>query len=246
MVSQSTGNLFYNNPRVKKAINAPDGIVWRGCIPGSGRRRLQKEHAQRERKLYLQQDRPISMMPYIAELLDDAKIQVLIYNGDRDLSTCAQGSEMLLNSMEWSGASEWNKAPRSLWVVGDDPAGYSKRLKGLEFLVVYNSGHLVPYNQPVNALDLITRVLKNKDFGDHKLPSFDFGYTTATTTTTTTDVRVQKDAPYSEYSQYRLWLILPFVVFGSFITGFVASGRWQKRQYSRVPDTPPNASYSLH
>jgi hypothetical protein len=231
---------------VKEAINAPDGIVWRGCIPGSGRRRLQEEHDQRERRLYLQQDRPISMMPYIAELLDDAKIQVLIYNGDRDLSTCAQGSERLLNSMVWSGASEWTKAPRSLWVVGDDAAGYSKRHKGLEFVVVYNSGHLVPYNQPVNALDLITRVLKNENFADHKLPSFDFGYTAATTKTTD-DARVDTVAPYAkgEYRQYRLWLLLPIVAFGSFAIGFVTSSLWRKRHYSRVPDTP-NTLDSLH
>jgi hypothetical protein len=232
---------------VKEALNAPDDIIWRGCIPGSGRRRLQQEHDQRVRQLYLQQDRPISMMPYIAELLDDAKIQVLIYNGDRDLSTCAQGSEMLLNSMEWSGASEWTKAARSLWVVGDDAAGYSKRHKGLEFLVVYNSGHLVPYNQPVNALDLITRVLKKENFADYKLPSFDFGYT-AKTTNTTGDARVEKVlAPFAkgEYRQYRLWLLLPFVAFGSFAIGFFASGLRRKRQYSRVPDRP-NTSYSLH
>jgi hypothetical protein len=222
---------------VKEAINAPDGILWRGCIPGSGRRRLQQEYDQRERQLYLVQDRPISMMPYIAELLDDAKIQVLIYNGDRDLSTCAQGSEMLLNSMEWSGASEWIKAPRSLWVVGDDAAGYSKRHKGLEFVVVYNSGHLVPYNQPVNALDLITRVLKNENFGDHKLPSFDFGYDTAATTKTKDDAMVQKVVPFVK-GENRLWLLLPFIVFGSFATGFAASDQWRKRQYSRVPDTP--------
>jgi hypothetical protein len=231
---------------VKEALNAPDDILWRGCIPGSGRRRLQQEHDKRERQLYLAQDRPISMTPYIAELLDDAKIQVLIYNGDRDLSTCAQGSEMLLNSMEWSGASEWTKAQRSLWVVGDAAAGYSKRHKSLEFVVVYNSGHLVPYNQPVNALDLITRVLKNEHFGDHKLPSFDFGYTAATTKTTN-DARTQTIAQYAkeESRQYRLWLILPFfIVFaGSFATGFVASDQWRKLQYSRVPDTPITCSF---
>jgi hypothetical protein len=187
------------------------------------------------------------MMPYIAELLDDARIQVLIYNGDRDLSTCAQGSEMLLNSMEWSGANEWTKAPRSLWVVGDEVAGYSKRHKGLEFVVVYNSGHLVPYNQPVNALDLITRVLKNENFADYKLPSFDFGYTAATTKTTV-DARVEKALdPFAKggYRQYRLWLLLPFVALASFAIGFLASSLRRKHQYSRILDRP-NTTNSLH
>jgi carboxypeptidase C (cathepsin A) len=88
-----------------------------------------------------------------------------------------QGSEMALNSMNWSGAKQWTKAPRGLWVVEDQSAGYSKSHLGLEFVVVYNSGHLVPYNQPVHAFDLVTRFLQNKSFADHALPSFDFGYT---------------------------------------------------------------------
>jgi hypothetical protein len=59
--------------------------------------------ALRRHLLLLDDDRPISMAPYIANLLDDAGIQVLVYNGDRDMSTCVQGSEVFLNEMEWSG-----------------------------------------------------------------------------------------------------------------------------------------------
>jgi hypothetical protein len=39
------------------------------------------------------------VVPYIGGTFDDAKIQVLIYNGDSDLSTNA-GSEMALNRYE--------------------------------------------------------------------------------------------------------------------------------------------------
>eukprot|EP00978_Attheya_sp_CCMP212_P047793 scaffold430870_cov90-Attheya_sp.AAC.1 len=147
---------------------------WRVCIPGEGRRRRML-FTDSNNKLLLDDDRPITVVPYIAELLDsNAGIRVLAYNGDRDMSCCAQGSELALNGMEWSGSSDWNSvaSSRGLWTVGGQPAGYAKAVKGLEFVVVYNSGHLVPMNQPVHALDLIERFVRNQRFSDEELPTF--------------------------------------------------------------------------
>lgn len=92
------------------------------------------------------------------------------------MSTCSQGNEMLLDEMDWSGAKDWTNphvTKRGLWVLDKMPAGYSKALKKLNFVVVYNSGHLVPYNQPKAALDLITRYLNGTSFSDHELPIFE-------------------------------------------------------------------------
>jgi hypothetical protein len=234
---------------VKDALHAPKHIEWRGCVPGSGRRRrLEQLQRHKHRQLYLTQDQPISTVPYIAELLDDAKIRVLIYNGDRDLSTNAQGSEMALNSMDWSGVEQWTKAPRGLWVVGNQSAGYSKRHLGLEFVVVYNSGHLVPYNQPVHALDLVTRFLQNKSFADHALPSFDFGYPA---TDKAGDQKVPSAEEYlsliaSPAEEYPLLIALAALC--CFAAGFAASTHyWRNRLYERVSSAPstPDA-YSLH
>lgn len=88
----------------------------------------------------------------------------------------------MLNGMEWSGSEGWFQAPRGLWVNSDNqnaPAGYAKSHLGLDFVVVYNSGHLVPYNQPENALDLITRFLRNDSFADYPLPDLDFYHQTS-------------------------------------------------------------------
>mmetsp|Transcript_9387 Transcript_9387/g.17010 ORF Transcript_9387/g.17010 Transcript_9387/m.17010 type:complete len:129 (+) Transcript_9387:1746-2132(+) len=76
--------------------------------------------------------------------------------------------------MVWSGSSDWNSvaSSRGLWTVEGQPAGYAKAVKGLEFVVVYNSGHLVPMNQPVHALDLIERFVRNQRFSDEELPTF--------------------------------------------------------------------------
>jgi Serine carboxypeptidase len=154
----TTFNLFFNDDRIKEILHAPLETEWAGCIPGAGRRRRRRlssdvssavdDRQDHHRHLILENDRPISTIPYIAELLD-AGIRVLVYNGDRDLSTNAQGSEMLLNSMEWNGMHKWKRADRALWIVKDPDTdqqvvgGYAKELSGLAFVVVTNSGHMV-------------------------------------------------------------------------------------------------------
>ena len=95
------------------------------------------------RKLYLENDRPIDVVPYVGDLLD-ADIPVLVYNGDRDMTTNAVGSELLLNGMDWKGKDEWLDADRGVWMVEDKKGGeggWAKEYLALKFVVVYNSGH---------------------------------------------------------------------------------------------------------
>lgn len=166
-----TFDKFFNSPRVQEILHAPQQH-WSVCMPGQGRRRRRLEsHGVKEKML--DHDQPVSVVPYIAELLDDAQIRVLIYNGDRDMSCNAQGSEVLLGGMDWSGAQEWKTADRGVWLVDNEPAGYSRSTRNLEFLVVYNSGHLMPMNQPKRALDLVTRMVNGASFNDATLPVFE-------------------------------------------------------------------------
>jgi carboxypeptidase C (cathepsin A) len=166
---------FFNSRKVQEMIHAPDQD-WNLCLPGEGRRR--RRLGEQEEEKMLDQDRPVSVVPYLAELLDDAKIRVLIYNGDRDMSCCSQGSELLLNQMKWSGHVDWKSAKRGVWLVNGEPAGYSRSTKNLEFVVVYNSGHLFPMNQPVTALDLVRRMVNGESFLDAELPTFDVSKST--------------------------------------------------------------------
>jgi hypothetical protein len=76
------------------------------------------------------------------------------------------GTELALNAMDWNGKDTWLDAPRGLWKVNDYPAGWAKEHKNLTFVVVYNSGHMVPYNAPTSAYDLLTRLLTHQSFID--------------------------------------------------------------------------------
>jgi len=87
----------------------------------------------------------------------------------------AAGTEELLNTMNWHGSDDWYSTARGLWTSQDnpnEPAGYAKSHRNLEFVVLFNSGHLAPYNQPANALDLLRRFIDGKSFYDHDLPNF--------------------------------------------------------------------------
>lgn len=165
--TNSTFHRFMNNPLVKKALHAPQDVEWYGCIPGAGRRRRRRQLG------LLDHDEPISVVPYVAELLDRWNVRVLVYNGDFDMSVNAQGSELLLNKMEWTGKKAWEVAGRAIWMTkSEGVAGYAKQIADLTFIVVKNSGHLVPFNQPKQALDLVERFLQDSSFQDIPLPSF--------------------------------------------------------------------------
>jgi carboxypeptidase D len=173
-----TVSMFYNNINVQKALNVPlhqrgPHHKWQGCIPEidpSGRRlaaadvsvvtgesHVTNQMGGQRRQLFMDFDTPWSVTPYIAELLDKAKIDVLIYSGDRDIICCTQGSEEALRKMDWSGSREiassdgvvtpthnaWTEAPRGLWLYNDYPAGYTKAYKNLNLLTIYNAGHMV-------------------------------------------------------------------------------------------------------
>jgi carboxypeptidase C (cathepsin A) len=167
-----TAYTFFNDPVVRDALHFSSTTKeWLGCAPGAGRRRLEKNNRHSlNGNTFLAKDKPASVTPYIAELLDDAGIKVLVYAGDRDLTTNLQGSEMVLDGMDWSGRKHWRAAHRFLWMVDNQVAGYVKTHKNLDMLLILNSGHLVPYNVPKPALDLITRLVSNTPFDDVALP----------------------------------------------------------------------------
>ena len=155
-----TINKFYNNPDVQKALHARP-IKWYGCVSDG---------------TLLKYDKPLTVVPYIAELLDKAGLRILFFNGDRDLLCAFTGTEMILESMKWSNTVEWKNAPRGVWMVdeghGPRVAGYTKALGNLEFVTVYNSGHMMSHNQPSRSLDMVKRFLKGETLLDVELPSY--------------------------------------------------------------------------
>jgi carboxypeptidase C (cathepsin A) len=92
------------------------------------------------------------------------KIRVLFYNGNYDLICNFYGTSELLDSMQWPGQSCFNSATNTTWHVNGRVAGTARSCQGLTYVVVWDAGHMVPHDQPQNALDLLQRFLQNKPF----------------------------------------------------------------------------------
>ena len=93
------------------------------------------------------------------------------------------GTLSVLQANTWLG-KPFDTATRGLWQNNGDVAGeYFQITPDLQdlhgynatgefsFLIVRNAGHLVPMDQPVNALNLLTRFIQNISFIDTPLPA---------------------------------------------------------------------------
>ena len=91
-------------------------------------------------------------------------LPVLIYAGDKDFICNWLGNQAWADKLEWSGSKEFSKAPVRKWKVDGKHAGDVKNYEHFTFLRVFGGGHMVPYDQPENALDMVNRWVS----GDYK------------------------------------------------------------------------------
>ncbi|CAL4099750.1 unnamed protein product, partial [Meganyctiphanes norvegica] len=101
-----------------------------------------------------------SVKPWIQEIMDNYK--VMIYNGQLDVIIAYTLTENFLNSLEWKHAKEYQESPRYIWKVEGQVAGYVREVPNFVQVLVRNAGHMVPYDQPKWAYDMITRFTEIK------------------------------------------------------------------------------------
>ncbi|KAJ2797224.1 hypothetical protein H4R20_005259 [Coemansia guatemalensis] len=106
------------------------------------------------------------MKPYVSEIppLLEAGIRVLIYAGDADFICNWYGNKAWSVALEWSGKDKFANAADKEWLVDGKSAGEARTYENFSFVRVFEAGHMVPYDQPVNSLDMINRWLAAKPF----------------------------------------------------------------------------------
>ncbi|KAG5419542.1 CPYA [Candida metapsilosis] len=106
------------------------------------------------------------MKPYFKNVIDilQKDLPVLIYAGDKDFICNWLGNQAWTDKLEWSGSKGFSKAPVRKWEVDGKHAGDVKNYEHFTFLRVFDGGHMVPYDQPENALDMVNRWVS----GDYK------------------------------------------------------------------------------
>ena len=86
-------------------------------------------------------------------------LEILIYSGMEDFICNYMTSEMWMRKLKWPLASGWQQAEEVEWRVNGTVAGYYKKYRNLHLLKIKNAGHLVPMDQPFNALTMIMRFI---------------------------------------------------------------------------------------
>jgi len=100
----------------------------------------------------------------IPQLLEDG-IELLVYAGEYDLICNWLGNSRWVTAMDWSGQVEYAKADWKHFEVDGEEAGLVTGYGPLQFLKVHNAGHMVPMDQPKNALEMLFRWTRGKSLG---------------------------------------------------------------------------------
>jgi len=136
---------FLNTPWVQKQLGVD--VAWQACasIPYN----------------HLFADITRSTLPDLENILD-LGFTATLYNGNYDLICNYMGTAAYVNDLDFSTLYAFEGSENVTWTGADNEIfGNYRSGGGLTQVVVYAAGHMVPHDQPVAALDLVTRVLNN-------------------------------------------------------------------------------------
>ncbi|KAG0001240.1 Cell death protease, partial [Entomortierella chlamydospora] len=96
-----------------------------------------------------------TLLPGILE-----KVKLMLYSGEQDLICNHIGTENLISNLIWQGARGFQNAPQISWTVDEKPAGFWRQERDLTYVLLYNASHMVPYDTPLAAADMMRRFME--------------------------------------------------------------------------------------
>ncbi|KDO31957.1 hypothetical protein SPRG_03172 [Saprolegnia parasitica CBS 223.65] len=156
----TTLSSYFNTDDVRAALHVPLGTPWTSIDGSSYGASPNAPPIAR----HLLHDEMQDVPDDVLETLLNA-YHVLFYAGNMDGSSCNHlGVARVLDALHWDGAASYHKAQRTPWVVNGKVAGLVKSSGRMSYVVLTNSGHLVPTDQPEHALNMITRFVQQTPF----------------------------------------------------------------------------------
>ncbi|VEN46927.1 unnamed protein product [Callosobruchus maculatus] len=111
----------------------------------------------------LHEDMPKSMTPWFVEIVNNYR--TLLYSGQLDIIVAYPLTMNLLYNIDFKDSQGYRNARRKIWYEGKEVAGYVKTHGHFTEVLVRNSGHMVPVDQPKWAVNMITRFTRNQTIG---------------------------------------------------------------------------------
>merc|ERR1712021_2103 len=131
---------FLNRNKVKTALGVPSDLTWSSCnftVNGMFNNDWMKDFQTK-----------------IPDLLANGT-RVLIYAGDVDFICNWIGNKAWTMALDWPSKAAFNSAKDEPWKVDGADAGVVRAADGFTFLQIHNAGHIVPLDQPANALVMV-------------------------------------------------------------------------------------------
>ncbi|XP_032903296.1 probable serine carboxypeptidase CPVL [Amblyraja radiata] len=116
-------------------------------------------------ELHLLEDIMQSVKPWLTILMNNYR--VLMYSGQLDIIVAAPLTERFLLTVPWAKAAEYKKADRHFWFVhpsDKEVAGYVRNVGEFYQVIIRGGGHILPYDQPERAFDMIDRFISKTGF----------------------------------------------------------------------------------
>ncbi|PPQ84538.1 hypothetical protein CVT25_007608 [Psilocybe cyanescens] len=151
---------YFLNRHIQNYLNLPEIRSALGIDPGTPNITLISLKVNNDFVMNLDGSHPT--YNHVAALLDRG-VRVLIYVGRNDWICNHLGNEAWTTQFEWSGHVEFASQPLREWSVDGQKAGFTRKAKGLTYASVDGAGHMVPYDKPKEALELVSRWLNNQD-----------------------------------------------------------------------------------
>lgn len=131
---ESTHNIINDIPGFKEMIHAPN-MAWVEC--GSN----------------VFNNTPNDPLPDVSVLpgVIEKSERVLIQHGNNDILLLMNGSALAIQNMTWGGSRGFQSEPTDVLRVEGRDAGKYHSEKGLTFIQVWESGHMIPQDQPAVA-----------------------------------------------------------------------------------------------
>ncbi|CAG7716941.1 unnamed protein product [Allacma fusca] len=98
------------------------------------------------------------------ESIMDKGYKVLIFSGQFDPVAVPPGVKNAVEALKWKGAEDFKKAPRTIWKVKDEVAGYARSFGDLTYVLVRNSGRYVMMDNPEWGYELANHFTSGKSF----------------------------------------------------------------------------------
>ncbi|KAJ3410521.1 hypothetical protein HDV05_003678 [Chytridiales sp. JEL 0842] len=134
-----------NIPSVKKSLNVPASVVF------------DKDPVVYE---YLADDVIKSCKRYVEYILRSGEVRVLLYQGQFDFRDGVLSQNEWIETLDWDGREEYERATRKIWKFDGHVAGYERDAGALlRRTEVLNAGHLAPMDQGAATLDMISRFI---------------------------------------------------------------------------------------